>query len=237
LATDAEAVAGTSATLAVTPSRVVAQLLSAGVSWMYGADFGATTSGTGGLNDSFANSTSRRTNGPTSANAGYVAAQHAIIINRGGASTGNLDWSKRITLAARIQRVHASASNESAYLLTVGEPNSSFVDPSVEAIGVRVVGNGVMEILAHDGTTLTAYSTSHTPASGVSFDLVLVSDGSGTVEAFVNGSSVGSTTGGPTALVAGTAQRRNVYVKVSNTASFSSSPAQYFTFVPRIAVL
>jgi hypothetical protein len=86
-----------------------------------------------------------------------------------------------------------------------------------------------MQIMAHDGTSLTNYTTTFTPALSQSFDLLLVSDGAGTVEAFVNGSSVGSTTGGPTTADS-TTGRNYVNVRVENTSSFTSGPQLYQTY-------
>jgi hypothetical protein len=238
LATDAEAVAGTSATLAVTPSGSLNGNLSSSYHRFYGADFSAATSGTGGLNDSFNSGAARRTFGPTSVGAGHVAALHGIPPFSGQTVNANLNWSRRVVVAARIVRSSISPSSESIFRVTIGEvQNSNTGDPAVAAIGIKVVGSGAMEILAHDGTSLTTFSTSHTPSVNQAFDLILVSDGAGNVEAFVNGSSVGSTTGGPTTLLAGTATNRNFYAKVENTSSFTSGPNQYYTYTPAVAVL
>jgi hypothetical protein len=238
LATDAEAVAGTSATLAVTPSGSLNGNLSSSYHRFYGPDFVTATSGTGGLNDSFNSGAARRTFGPTSSGAGHVAALHGVPPFRGQAVNGNFNWSRRVVVATRIVRAAASPSSDSIFRVTIGEVQGSNTgDPAVAAIGIKVVGSGAMQILAHDGISLTTFSTSHTPANSQAFDLILVSDGAGNVEAFVNGSSVGSTTGGPTTLLAGTETNRQFYCKVENTSSFTSGPNQYYTYTPTVAVL
>jgi hypothetical protein len=149
-----------------------------------------------------------------------------------------MDWSKVVRLQARILRANANTTDESIYRFTLGEADGSNTgDPAVASIGVKVVGGGAMQILAHDGTNLTTFSTSHTPSANSAFDLLLVSDGSGTVTAFVNGSSVGSTTGGPTTLLAGTANNRALHIKVENTSSFASSAQQYYTYASTVEII
>jgi hypothetical protein len=238
LATDAEAVAGTSATLAVTPKAALAAIHTPGTWKLYGPDYGAATSGTGGLNDSFNSAAARRTFGPTSVGAGHVRVNHVLQVGIGQAVNQNLDWTKRVIASMRLVRAASSPSVDSIYRVVIGEADSANTgDPAVRSIGIKVVGSGVMELMAHDGTTLTTVSTSHTPAVSTAFNLELTSDAAGTVEAFVNGSSVGSTTGGPTTLLAGTATQRFFTIRVENLSTFTSGPNQYYTYTPTVSVL
>jgi hypothetical protein len=236
LATDAEAVAGTSATLAVTPRGANNALISPVHCRFYGADVSSVaTVGTGGSNIAD-NATGRRTFGPTSSGIGSVRAAQTIVPDRGLAVASNINWGKRIELSARIIRSASSISANSTYYYTLGDVEATLNDPAVRAIGIRVVGTSAMEILAHDGTSLTTFTTSFTPALGQAFDLMLVSNASGTVEAFVNDSSVGSTTGGPQAGGSGGNNRNTISVRVSNNASFTADPSQYTTYLPTVFI-
>jgi hypothetical protein len=229
LATDAEALTKTDATRSLTPFNLARVLVHANVTRFNSVTFDTGTSGTGGTNAATGGGLGRTTNGPTSVGAGHVRAGMLVIPILGGSSASGINWSRQVRLAARIIRTATSPSSESIYRLVVGEPQATNTgDIPNRGIGIRVVGSGAMEIMAHDGTSLTTYTTSHTPAATTSFDLILVSDGAGTVEAFVNGSSVGSTTGGPTG--AASTNQNYMNVRVENTSSFTANPLTYQTW-------
>jgi hypothetical protein len=75
-------------------------------------------------------------------------------------------------------------------------------DLAVKGIGWRRVGTGAIELLAHDGTTLTATTSSFTPTNLISYRYLVESDGSGNVTLYIDSgsgySSVATSTGGPT---------------------------------------
>jgi hypothetical protein len=58
----------------------------------------------------------------------------------------------------------------------------------------------VMSIIAHNGTTLTttALTTAFVPASGRSYEISALSDGAGNISVYIDGTLMGTTTGGPT---------------------------------------
>lgn len=67
--------------------------------------------------------------------------------------------------------------------------------------GWRATGGSAPRYLtleAHNGTTLTSVTSTHAVTEGVAFDWDLISNGSGTVTLYVNGTQVATTTGGPT---------------------------------------
>jgi hypothetical protein len=117
----------------------------------------------------------------------------------GASASSSIDWSKKVSLAMTIVRSNASPAAGCVFRAFLGKPVTGIAvgDLSASGIGAKISGSGVLQILAHDGTTLTTFSTSYTP-TGLGFAMELTSDGSGNVNCFVNGSSVGSTTGGPT---------------------------------------
>lgn len=59
-------------------------------------------------------------------------------------------------------------------------------------------GSRLLTLHAHNGTTLSAVTSSYAVTSGVAFDWDLISDGAGTVTLYVNGTLVATSTGGPT---------------------------------------
>jgi hypothetical protein len=62
-------------------------------------------------------------------------------------------------------------------------------------------GSRFLELQAHNGTTLSSVTSSFAVAAGVAFDWDIESDGAGNVTLYVNGSSVATSTGGPTGSV------------------------------------
>jgi hypothetical protein len=73
-------------------------------------------------------------------------------------------------------------------------------------IGWKMTGGAGSRFLllqAHNGTTLSSVTSSFAVVDGVSFDWDLESDGAGNVTLYVNGSSVATSTGGPTGTSAG----------------------------------
>ena len=229
LATDAQAFTKTDGTKSITPLNMATLLINSNLTRFSCVTADTGTSGTGGTNGVAAGNLGRQTFAPTSTGAGYIRAGMQVIPIRGGANTTGINWSRPVRLSARIIRNATTISTESIYRFILGEPQATNTgDIPNRGIGIKVVGTNAMQIMAHDGTTLTTYTTSHTPANSTAFDLLLVSDGSGNVEAFVNGSSVGSTTGGPT----GSASTSQTYmnVRVENTSAFTSNPTAYYTY-------
>jgi hypothetical protein len=77
-------------------------------------------------------------------------------------------------------------------------------DLTRRGIGWKVVGGSgsrFLELQVHNGTTLSSVTSSYAVTSNVAFDWDVESDGAGNVTLYVNGSSVATSTGGPTGLV------------------------------------
>jgi hypothetical protein len=173
------------------------------------------TSGTGGLNDS-GTWDFRRLEGPTSAANTYVRCDHGTNFGKGRNYNGNIDWTKYNALYFRITQ-YAGADANSIFRAVLGEPSGTNTgDPTVRSVGIRFNGTGAIKILAHNGTTLTTYTTSTSLTTSSATDILIVSDGSGTVEVFANGTSIGTTTGGPTTLLAGTASQYGICYRIEN---------------------
>jgi hypothetical protein len=60
-----------------------------------------------------------------------------------------------------------------------------------------------MNIIAHNGTTLTTSAVTWNPTSNRTYEIAVTSNGSGTITLYIDGTQIGSTTGGPTGTVTG----------------------------------
>ena len=58
-----------------------------------------------------------------------------------------------------------------------------------------------MNIIAHDGTTLTTTAVTWNPANGRTYEITATSNGSGTISLYVDGTLLGTSSGGPTGTV------------------------------------
>jgi hypothetical protein len=197
LATDAEAVAGTSATLAVTPqSFLIANLSTGYYSNLVNGGAGATAGASAGSASSDAGG--RVFTGTTS---GAYALRRigpgSIYPLSIGKASGVINYDKRVCLSVLMtSNQYVSDSNIRCLLGKSLTDNNGNLDG--KGIGVRVTGTGVLELQVHDGTTLTNVSSSFTPVANQAFDVLVDSDGSGNVTLYVNGSSVATSSAGPT---------------------------------------
>jgi hypothetical protein len=196
LATDAEAVAGTSATLAVTPAALEAA--SWPESWDKWDISSSTFTAVVSTHTAFQSATFKVLNNGTSTAAGSSMLYAGWQVKKGQGPETPFDFSNRISLLFTTNRT-ANTSTGSIFRAWVGKQQTSLAvgDLALKGFGVRINGSGVLEIMAHDGTTLTTANTSYTPST-VSFACKVVSDGSGNVDCYVDDSLVGTTTGGPT---------------------------------------
>ena len=101
-------------------------------------------------------------------------------------------------------------------------------DLSVRGIGVTL-SNGALTAIAHNGSALSTNATSFTPSANQVFDLKVSSDGSGTVTVYVNGSSVGTVTGGPTTNNSGNSNQNGYFIESQNTAIVGAGSQLYTT--------
>ena len=76
------------------------------------------------------------------------------------------------------------------------------------------------------GTTLTDVTSTFTPSLGSNFDILIDSDGSGNVTLYVNGSSVATTSAGPTGSSTGIVP--TVWVETVATASVGAGSSSAF---------
>jgi hypothetical protein len=221
-ATTAQAEAMTSTSTVLSPARFRDAYFTANVTKPNTSTWLTATTGTGGLNDG-GNGDFRRLQGPTSAANTIVRASHVTNYRRGGDFNSNIDWTKYNALYFRLRQ--NGADTNSTFIITLGEDSNGAgnADPAGRCVGIKFNYGGVVKILAHNGTTLVQPSTSYTPSTLSGIDFLIVSDGSGTIEVFANGTSIGTTTGGPTTLLAGTAQQQCINARVFNNSTPSGT--------------
>jgi hypothetical protein len=199
LATDAEAVAGTSATLAVVPKSLHALLLSRSLRFYTGLDFAATGTSSG--------ATSITANGievGLSATTSGAFALRALASTNGapqslGTDRGVINFSKPTWIGTRILRQGTLDAN-AVIRLSIGKILAdSKGDLTRLGFGWTIRGTGAFETQGFMGATLTKSTNGTTGlASTNAVDVVVYSDGTGNLTLFVNGTQTASSTGGPT---------------------------------------
>jgi len=202
LATEAETVQGTSTTLAVTPMGLSMARLNPSFISFVATDASSLTSG--GLSSTSSHGMLVRSgtaNGSYGARVFEAGSSNGTFTNLGQTT---VSFSKPIWLSGKC--AVASSSETSAYQqrFTYGKRGSGpsgtdIGDLAVRGFGIRCNGAGNAIVLqVHNGTTLTNVTSTFTPTAAIPFDVEIYSDGAGNVTLYVNGSSVATTTAGPT---------------------------------------
>lgn len=224
LATDAEAVAASDTTLAITASNLMAVYADRDKYDFNANAFTAATSGTGASTTSAFNG--KLVAAPTSATGNAILYSGNYIINRGGALNSGATWAKSYILSFRMCNLSGTIDSNSVGRVIFGKGNAvTTTNLSTRGFGIEFTVGGTLKILAHNGTSLTTYSTSHTVSNAVAIDIRLALNSSGTVECFVDGTSVGSTTGGPTS--GSTSAGNAVHIEAENTATLTNTRLQF----------
>jgi hypothetical protein len=223
-ATTAQAQAGSSTSAVISASTLLDAKYFSGGKYVNAIVWTSATSGTG--SNGFAqNANGRYVQAPTSAT-GYAIAS-AILTNnsRGTTFQSGYDFSKRIVFGARFCRNVVTPDTASVFRYSVGKSSSTDAsDLSARGLMIKVAGSGAMQLLVHNGTSLTTVTSSFTPSNLQAYDVVVVSDGSGNATLYVNGSSVATTTGAPTS--AGATNAGQLTLEVQNTSALTNSAHQ-----------
>ncbi|MEI6795035.1 MAG: hypothetical protein WCL05_07350, partial [Verrucomicrobiota bacterium] len=205
-ATDAQARQGLSDTVVSSPYDVITAMMIPG--YRPNLVFSTTSSGTGA---SVGNSASSLTQvvGPNVSTAGYaIAYTNQYLGLSAGYSPTKLDFSKPIRMGGSIDNFSSTyigdANNEMK--IWIGQANAlpptNYADPTFAAIGWKKTGGtaSTFTLMVHNGTTLTTQSSSATLSVGLVSDWEIRSDGAGNVALFINGTSVATTSAGPTSV-------------------------------------
>ena len=175
-----------------------------------------------GANAYAQNANSRYVNAPTSATGYGIASAILANISRGSIFNSGFDFSKRIIFGGRFARNVVTPDTNSVFRYSIGKSSSTDAsDLSARGLMVKVAGSGAMQLLVHNGTTLTTTTSSFTPSNGQAYDVVVVSDGSGNATLYVNGSSVATSTGAPTS--AGATNAGQLTFETQNTSTLANS--------------
>jgi hypothetical protein len=233
LATDAEAVAGTSATLAVTPSGLDQNRMHPSYKANYsGTGFTQVVSGSGA-------STAATDLGLAIAS-GTAASGYAIRRIGGSASVfarsrniGDVDFDKEIELSFSAV-INSNLASDQTARVTFGKLSTdNNGNLTRKGFGMRITGTSAVELQVHDGTNLVNVSSSFSYTAGQIFDVRITSN-SGTVKLFINDSEVASSTAGPTGLNAASTHN-NLQSEIENVSAVASRQITVGSFTMRFA--
>ena len=163
--------------------------------------------------------------GPNTLTAGSC---HAITNVAGSYSTASasnatIKWNKPVCISGTFNASGASlgeANNEFKIFLGASMTNGN--DPTTASIGLfKLGGTTPISVMVHDGTTLTKVASSASFGGTTPIRYLVYSDGAGNVTLYINGTSVATTSAGPT----GSTQ--------TNTGQFTASIKQDVTAVTR----
>ena len=225
LATNAETVAGTSTTRARTPAANYGADKKSGHSFVQFNILSASTSGTGATAGNSAGG--HQVAAPTSAVgygcgfASFPAAQRGI--NRGN---GSWNWAKAFTATFRYSRNSTASDSNSISRVTFGKNTFVGGDPTVCCVGIRMAGSNALQLIVHNGTTLTAVTTTSSivPTVPITLDIRITSDGAGNVSLFVNDVLEATTSAGPTG-TSGTSASSYIVNEAQNAAIITGTAA------------
>jgi hypothetical protein len=225
-ATDAQAVAGTSTTTVMTPAANYWADKKSGHSFVQFNTIAAAGSGSGA--QAVLSAGGYAVGAPTTAvghgvgSFSFPAAQRGI--NRGN---GSWNWSKAFTATFRYSRNSTATDANSISRVTFGK-NNAVGDPVINCVGIRMTASNAMQLIVHNGTTLTAVTTtsSFVPTVPITCDIRIVSDGAGNVQLYINDTLEATTTAGPTG-TSGTSSASAFMTEAQNTAIITGSPASH----------
>ena len=156
----------------------------------------------------------------------FPAAQRGV--NRGN---GPWNWSKAFTATFRYSRNSTASDSNSISRVIFGKAAASPGDPAINSVGIRMTASNAMQLIVHNGTTLTAVTTNSSiaPTVPITIDIKITSDGAGNVSLFVNDILEATTTAGPTG-TSGTSGASLFVSEAENTAIITGSPASHAVY-------
>jgi len=221
-ATTAQAQAGTSTTTVINPSTLLDAKWFAGGNFLNTITWITATSGTGSGSGG-QNMNARIATAPTSTT-GY-AQNYGVITNssRGVAYNNGVDWSKRVIFGGRFTRNTSTPDTNTLFRFGFGRLSSGTPADIVSTdkqVQIKVTASNAIQLLVANGSTLTTTTSTFTPSNASAYDAVVISDGSGNVSLYVNGSSVATSTGGPTSAQGNLYSQ--FYFETQNTSSLTN---------------
>jgi len=203
LATQAEAIVGTDTAKAMTPqtANAVSYLEAYDQQDITALSFNATVSVQSVLQA--ANYKNLNHGASTAIGSSFLACLNFCTVGQTTQSVG-IDWTKKVILSFNLSRSVASPSAGSVFRACLGKTQAGGAvgDLINTGIGIKIEGSGVVQLMAYRSGALVTTNTTYTPNGMECFAVKLVSYGNGTVECFINGTSVGTNTNAPTAIAA-----------------------------------
>ena len=206
LATDAEVIAGTSTTLALVANNYRIAGLTTNI-WAPGVTgLSALSSGTGANTGSTVSSLNGAMVAPNASTAGYATRGFTVGYPSNSVSTGyNFGTASGHSVRVYINTQWASTIAGVKMRGVFGRSSATLAVPAT--LAARAYGwewdfsSRTMNIIAHDGTTLTTTAVTWNPANGRTYEITATSNGSGTISLYVDGTLLGTSSGGPTGTV------------------------------------
>lgn len=136
--------------------------------------------------------------GPTASSSLALSSGALQAVSRGQTRVA-IDWTKATFIAVSISVAQSVATG--IVRLQWGRLSNAtdLADLDARGYGVKITDLALAG-LAHNGTTLTTTATLATLVANRAYMLVIVSDGAGNIEWFLDGVSIGTSAGGPAAV-------------------------------------
>jgi len=197
-ATNAQAQTGSSTTLGMSPASSSYAKSSPSYFRLSAMTAQSSTSGVGAAGQITVNGYNSRC--PTTA-LGYGILSWIHTFHSRGASANvamPFPWGKRFVAQFRYHARTLGTDANTVNRVNFGKPSGATTgDLALRGVGIKQVANGVLQLMVHNGTTLTAVSSTFTPSTTVSTDIRIESDGSGNVTLYSNDVSIATTSAGP----------------------------------------
>ena len=205
LATDAEVIAGTSTTLALVANNYRLAGLTTNI-WAPGyVNLAAGTSGTGSATGASSFTLSGTLTAPNASTAGYATRGFLLHYPSNGGTT-SYNFSTASGHAMRFYSASLGSTIAGVKARAVFGRTNVLIS-AASTLAVRGYGwewdfsTRTMNIIAHNGTTLTTTAVTWNPSGSRTYEVVATSDGAGTISLYVDGTLLGTSSGGPTGLI------------------------------------
>jgi len=219
----------------MSPSNVVDMIISQNYQLLY---LGVGVSGTSGTGSYFGNNGGRwhDFNGPSASTTGYGAwcfdtntSSYGLVGTQIGGNIYGRDFSKKIWMSGRCMIGHPTVTTldgdaNTWARISLGGKNAltnGDISSATPGIGWKLPGGGASALILQvsNGTTVTSVTSSFTPTLRQIFDWKIFNDGAGNVTLYVNGSSVATTSAGPT-----TSTSSGLYFEMVDAAGANTKP-------------
>ena len=234
MATETQAIYGTSSTTTISP-LLMRYILSNPGYQTYNSligNYSSYVSGSGSVSTVFSNFAATQitaANGKAAFMPNNNASYHSIF-SRGKAEL-NMDWSKPLWFAFRFCYSSGAQLGDTNTVnrVTFGKTSSYFGDLTDKGFGVKWTAGttGAFTVMAYNGTTLstsassvTISNTTYFPTTTSAADFMVYSDGAGNITLYCNNVQVATTTGGPSS---GTTPGPRFVFETDNTTSTTTT--------------